>query len=314
MSTNSEVTYSCEDYAQSANTLFHFMSNSDYLKQILINKAIVPRYCIENIEYLNISNDSGIFKEVAILQKCFCDIPFHKLTEEFELSGVGMEFNSLSEEEKLVLKKNNTHPEYYGKYAIALSKMWGENRNLQPIHYLNDKSLYTSEFNSIFNMGMNDDSILPEYTNDMLNRLAFCKPIRGIMKRTIKNNKTGIRNIEFYKNFHDEKEWRYVPSQKVLEDLGMEKVIANPNMLANRDIIFRINKSLETDKYNELWLKYNYDDIRYIVVPDLYSRKDLINTIINIPEKQFDNQSEAAIQKYILISKILVWEEVRKDW
>lgn len=303
-----------DDYAQSANTLFHFMKKSEYLKSILLKKAIVPRYCIENIEYLNIHIGDISFKEVAILQKCFCDIPFHKLAENFELNGVGEVYNSLNEDEKLNLKKNNTHPDYYGKFAIAFSKSWGESKNLQPIHYLNENSIYTVEFTKLLNSFLGVDNIPEEYVNVILNRLSFIKPLRGIMKRTIKRNNSENVSVEIYKNFHDEKEWRYVPNPTALSAAKIERIIANPNILNLRDGIKNINDNLATEKYRPLWLEYNYDDIRYIVVPDLHSRIDIINTIMDIPDEQFDNQSQILMQKYILISKILVLEEIRKDW
>ncbi len=79
-----------------------------------------------------------------------------------------------------------------------------------------------------------------------------------------------------------------------------------------------INNSIETDRYKQLWLKYDYNDIRYIIVPDSHSRIDLINTIMSIADEQLDEQidtgSPTIIQKYILISKILVLDEIRKDW
>ncbi len=186
MSDNQVVALPYEDYAQSANTLFHFMSKSEYLKSILINRAIVPRYCMENIEYLNIHTDDYIFKEVAILQKCFCDIPFHKLTETFELNGVGEVYNSLNDNEKSIYMKNNTHPEYYGKFAIAFSKGWGESKHLQPVHYLNKDSPYTLEFTKLFNSFLSKENVPEELVIDILNRLSYTKPLRGIMKRTIK--------------------------------------------------------------------------------------------------------------------------------
>lgn len=43
------------DYVQSANVLFHFMEQPQFLISILQKKAIVPRYCRENIEYLNLT-------------------------------------------------------------------------------------------------------------------------------------------------------------------------------------------------------------------------------------------------------------------
>ena len=67
------------DYVQSANTLFHFMKQFGYLRTILSKRAIVPRYCIETMDYLHIKCGENDFSEVAVLQKCFCDIPLHKL-------------------------------------------------------------------------------------------------------------------------------------------------------------------------------------------------------------------------------------------
>lgn len=302
------------DYAQSANTLFHFMSKSEYLKSILINKAIVPRYCIEDIEYLGIHVGKINFREIAILQKCFCDIPFHKLTDNFELKGIGKNYNLLKDEEKIFFTKNNTHPDYYGKYAIAFSKNWGENKNLQPVHYLNEKSLYTIEFSKLLNKVLNTDILPEEYANDIINRLSFIKPLRGIMKKIIKRNKSEDVSIEVYKNFHDEQEWRYIPSYSALSTAKIECIIANPNILNLDNIIENLNDNLTTEQYKSLWLEYNYNDIRYIIVPDLNSRIDIIDTIMAIPDKQFDNQSKILTQRNILISKILVLEEIRKDW
>lgn len=303
-----------DDYAQSANTLFHFMSKSEYLKFILTHKAIVPRYCIENIEYLGIHAGVVAYKEVAVLQKCFCDIPFHKLTDNFELKAAGTNYDSLTNKEKLLLTRNNTHPDYYGKFAVAFSKKWGEDKKLQPVHYLNENSYYTSEFAGLMNRVLGMENISDEYANDIIARLAFIKPLRGVMKRTVRREHSENVSIEFYKNFHDEKEWRYVPAPDVLAAVNMECIIANPNILLLHSGIMNINERLTDEEYRPLWLEYQYDDIRYIIVPDLHARIDIIRTIMNIPDERFDIPSEALLQKYILISKILVLEEIRKDW
>lgn len=97
MLTNKQISYlPYDDYAQSANTLFHFMTKPEYLESILRRKAIIPRYCVETIDYLNIYNGTHSFNEAAILQKCFCDIPFHKLADSFAVNGVGDVYESLS--------------------------------------------------------------------------------------------------------------------------------------------------------------------------------------------------------------------------
>lgn len=56
-----------DDYAQSANTLFHFMTKPEYLNSILLRRAIIPRYCVETIDYLNIHNGTRTFNKAAIL-------------------------------------------------------------------------------------------------------------------------------------------------------------------------------------------------------------------------------------------------------
>ena len=89
-----------EDYAQSANTLFHFVTKDTYLQAALQRRALVPRYCTENIEYLELGGEPYKFSEIQVLQKCFCDIPFHKLADSFNVQGTGASFNSLSPSEK----------------------------------------------------------------------------------------------------------------------------------------------------------------------------------------------------------------------
>ena len=312
MSANDHISYlPYDDYAQSANTLFHFMSKPEYLCDILMRRAIVPRYCVETIDYLNIHNGARIFNKAAILQKCFCDIPFHKLADTFAVNGVGEVFDSLSKDERADLAKNNTHFAYYGEYAVAFSKSWGERKNLQPIHYLNKDSQYAKDFSALFEHIFIDDDIPDEYSQDVINRLAYIKPLRGIMQRRITRSDSSSATVEIYKNFHDEREWRYVPGADILSSLRTECIIANPNLLPFAN---EISKGLENERYKALWLNFSYDDIRYIIVPDIYARIDIIRTIMDLPDSCFENQDDISMQKNVLISKILVLAEIRKDW
>lgn len=300
-----------DDYAQSANTLFHFVTKPEYLKSILERGAIVPRYCIETIDYLNINNGSLAFREVAILQKCFCDIPFHKLADSFSVAGVGEAYESLTPTEKTELEKNNTHFAYYGEYAIAFSKSWGEKQKLQPVHYLNTDSQYTNVFSSLFRMVLSTEELPELYSRDILNRLAFIKPIRGIMKRRVSREDASTITVEIYKNFHDECEWRFVPSEEILAPLKLESIIANPSAIPFQN---EINQELENERFRNLWLSFSYDDIRYVIVPDIAARIDIIQAITNLPEDCFKRKEDIPMQKSILISKILVLAEIRKDW
>lgn len=302
------------DYVQSANTLFHFMGKSTYLIDLLKNRRIVPRYCVEDIGYLNVHAGERLFSKIAVLQKCFCDIPFHKLTDIFEVNGIGENFDSLTDSEKLELANNNSHPDYYGKYAIAFSKRWGESHCLQPVQYVNEESAYTAEFSqTLANVLIAND--LPEiYADDILRRLSYMKPLRGIMSRLFKRKHSTSVRIEMRKNFHDECEWRYVPSIYILAEAKLSCIIANPNIIELVDSISAINQSLASERYRKLWLEFNYDDIRYIIVPDTQARIDIIETILSISDNQFLDPKQAQRERYILISKILVLDEVRKDW
>lgn len=54
MTKGTPFSYAYDDYIQSANMLFHCMKEGRFLESILEKRAIVPRYCIENMKYLNI--------------------------------------------------------------------------------------------------------------------------------------------------------------------------------------------------------------------------------------------------------------------
>ena len=60
----------------SSNVLCNYMKEPAFLDKILINRAIIPRYVMEPLEYLDI-------KELSLIcfpMTCFCDIPFSKVS------------------------------------------------------------------------------------------------------------------------------------------------------------------------------------------------------------------------------------------
>ncbi len=302
------------DYVQSANTLFNFMEKFSYLKDILKYSAIIPRYCVEDIEYLKIKTEEGDFGKIAVLQKCFCDIPFHKLTDSFKIQGSGENFDQLSEIEKIKFSQPISHPDFYGKFGIAFSKKWGEVHNLQPVHYINEGSEYLQKFSAMLNQSLNADDLSDLNADDLMRRLSYLKPLRGSMHRWFKQENGENIDIEVTKNFHDEREWRYIPKSEDLEALKLEAVIANPFVYGSAQQLRDINSGLTQEKYRPIWLPFSYDEIRYIIVPDDQNRLDIIDTIMSIPSERFANPENVMRQRYVLISKILVLEEMRKDW
>ena len=92
---------------------------------------------------------------------------------------------------------------------------------------------------------------------------------------------------------------------------NMGIVIANPNIVNNQDMINSLNDQVKQNKYASL--NFNYDDINYIIVPNNEKRMDIINFIRNLSSSCFERQNEDA-QKCLLISKILVLDEIEKDF
>ncbi|CAK6472698.1 hypothetical protein BFRIG_01891 [Peribacillus frigoritolerans] len=250
---------------QSANVLFKFMGQLDYLKEIIKNKAIIPRYYEEKIDYLNIED----LDKVAFPMSCFCDIHLNKLV---------------------------SHMSNYGQYGIGLSKQWGIRQGIQPIHYINQHSELRKDFSKVFANALETTSKgeFTLYNNYLLHDLFFMKPLDGQMFR---DNRYETRN------FHDEKEWRFIPNFNGIEtDLPM--VIDQEQM--NYKSYNAYSQGIR--KRPELWLNFSYDAIKHIIVSDQNDREELIDYIIEHQIGENDNE------RYILFSKILVFNELREDW
>lgn len=251
---------------QSANVLFKFMGELRFLKEIIENKAIIPRYYEEVIDYLRIDG----LEKIVFPMVCFCDINLSKL---------------------------DNHVQFYGKFGIALNKKWGIRKGVQCINYINKNSNTRKDFSYLFARALNnlDESKFDEYNNYLFGSLLFMKPLVGKMPRNGK-----YRN----KNFTDEKEWRYIP--KIQDDDKIQLII--PQDYAGDENVHNMY-SEGMKKLRHLWLTFNYDDIEYIMVETKSDRKDFIDFIMNNESINCDT-----IKKYELISKIIVYNVVRKDW
>ena len=293
-----------EEYVQSANTLFHFMKERQFLTDILNRKALVPRYCNENIPYLDIEIAGKKIDKISILQKCFCDMHFHKLSEKNKIKVV--DDDEITDEEKEHIQNSSSHTDFYGVYAVAFSKRWGEEKGLQPIVYVNSESDYTKTLKDYLKESLRAEKLNDVSYNYILSTLGHIKPIRGEMERITDSGKI----VKVIKNFHDEKEWRYVPRQEELIRNNLQNIIVSENVLKKRSTI---NRELQNIEYQNIWLRFEYEDIKYIIVPNRTERIELIKFINLLPDNNF-RDDDGEIDKDILISRILVLEEIRGDW
>jgi hypothetical protein len=120
------------------------------------------------------------------------------------------------------------------------------------------------------------------------------KPLSGQM---MTNNEYEIRN------FHDEKEWRFIPNFKGVEtDLPM--VIDQEQMNFKSYNTY----SMGITKKPELWLKFELENIKHIIVDNQEDRNELLDFLIE------NKIGETEKDRYILFSKVIVFNDLREDW
>lgn len=230
-------------WGNSANVLCNYMKEPEYLEMILQNKAIIPRYVIEPLEYLGIP---GVNK-IAFPMTCFCDIPFAKAA---------------------------THMFNYGRYGIALDKQTVIDKfKVQPIHYINERSPLAADFREAFSKcfqkPMPVDAPI-ELIDYLLSTLMYMKPIKGM---------TEINGENKMYVFQDECEWRYIPTDDFPRELEGHLVLKQKEATQKgRDAY-----SSALKKHKETWMQFEWTDIKYLIVPDEPALSRLINTIKELP-------------------------------
>lgn len=250
-----------------ADTLFTFTTELEYLITTIRNKMISPRYCEEDIRYLRIPK----IKKMAYPMKCFCDINLHRL---------------------------NVHLEWYGYYGLAFSKEWGMKNGIQPMQYINPDSALRKDFSSAFSSALNlsiekETNAQLKMKSFLLHEMMYYKPYEG----KIKNRNTGkVEN----KCFTDECEWRFIPD---VTKVGFRQAYYGKDIF-NEGILRDISNSMEG--IEEISLKYEYVDIKYIIVK---SKTDLKTLADEIVLWKLDDEI-----KYQLISKIIVWDDSKEDF
>lgn len=61
-------------------TLFRFIKEMKFLKDILRGKAFLPRYCMEDLAWRGPLPD-GSSSDLAYPMTCFCDIPLSRISD-----------------------------------------------------------------------------------------------------------------------------------------------------------------------------------------------------------------------------------------
>ncbi|WP_225419655.1 abortive phage resistance protein AbiGI [Lapidilactobacillus wuchangensis] len=264
----------------SANALFNFMGKYDFLEMALLHMCFFPRYYPENIKYLNLKVDGQEIDEWYIPMTCFCDIPLHQIAHHAVGNG-----------------KNG-----YGKFGIALQKDFGIKNNIMPVHYLNTDDNETADLRLAIDTAVNmlgtenGNEKMLNLANYLFDYICMVKPLKGIMQKDGKN---------INKNFYEEHEWRYVPS---LMGGDLPTILYKHDEITMETSNHLYTNSLAFSKNGPL--NFDVDDIRYLFVDTLENRDRIIRFI---REKQRGKRL-SKMKKDVLISKILVYDELREDW
>ncbi|EJZ8715604.1 hypothetical protein OIW62_002856 [Enterococcus faecalis] len=106
------------------------------------------------------------------------------------------------------------------------------------------------------------------------------------------------------KNFHDEREWRFLPD---LSQVSMEDFINDATMpkKMSPNILKEMSNALTVEDSTHLNL--TVDSIKYIFVKNLNDRKRILNVIKDTFEDDLDNA-------LIMSSKVIVYDQIVGDW
>ncbi|MBF2481959.1 hypothetical protein IA817_11625 [Listeria seeligeri] len=269
----------CYDYHQSANTLFRFMSELDYLLPSLTELSLLPRYVLENVEYLKLEYKGQQVKWLLIPMLCFCDINLHKLS--MHVDG---------------LFGNN---DGYGEYGLGLDKKWCEEKGLQPVSYLNGKASQTEMLRLVFNQGLDliDKGKLDESNEDLydfiITQVSQSKPLWGKMRK-------GTDEVQ--KNFHDEREWRFIPNLEDSTSPEFLNDVTTPG-ITNLKVRQDLSNALQAEK--DTHLELGIDIIKYIFVKNS-GDKERVLTLLD------DNFSRKEALE--MATKIVIYNQIVKDW
>lgn len=198
-------------------------------------------------------------RKICFPMTCFCDIPFSRVAN---------------------------HMSHYGEYGIALDKNAVLKKyRVQPIHYINGNSPLADDFREAFQLSVQgnhsgEPHILSSY---LLSTLMYMKPIWGL-----EPDRNGDKKEYVYQ---DECEWRYIPSDNFPSEL---------HLILRQSETTEKGKNTYSDvlkRHDECWLKFDWTEVRYIIVPDEVSVRNTISVI-----RSLGNMEDS--EKDMLVSKI----------
>lgn len=190
------------------------------------------------------------------------------------------------------LSDSNQHFETYGRYGIGLSKQWAVKNGVNPVIYVDEQSLIAASIYELIKERRSKESNLTDkQKREILQIKSYAKNYSGPLKRD------GV-NISKYK-FYDEREWRLVPDKETLHN--------NKFSIGLR--YYNKNKEKYNNKLKDCRLKFEANDISYIIVSHTSEIPDMIDFIITEYSKRCEKDELG-----VLFSKICSTEQIITDY
>ena len=253
----------------SANTLFHFTSTRENLLNILRNN-FVPHYSLEDLTLTTRVPPTQITSAFPMV--CFCDIPLSQIAN---------------------------HVDHYGRYAIGLTKDWGQSSGVSPVHYYRPNSLAAGAVNGMYGTLKQylspSDSFTSELAQDLIYITFFMKAYEGSLARPWAT----FENVRFY----DEREWRYVPPfdrfhSSVAPFQLDDEQFRNPEFLRRAHDYLALHAPLRFEP------KY----IRYLIVAREDEILQFMTEVLEVKNRFLDDE------KRLLTTRIVSMEQVFQDY
>jgi hypothetical protein len=245
--------------AISTNSIIHYTDTFKKLEGIL-KEGFAIKYCSEKLKV-----HGGVGSQAAHPMISFCDIP---LSQSFK------------------------HFDAYGKYGIGLTKEWAYKLGINPVLYLEEKSIISRTISSLLEDRRSKASNLTEdQKSNILKIKSFSKNYSGPLKR---------KNVDEdnYK-FYDEREWRLVPDREDINDEPLSISLAH----------FTKNKDIYNDAISTIRFRFLPIDVSYIIV----DKTDEISEIINLLRLEYYGKYTQK-EMDMLFSKIVSTEQILSDY
>lgn len=191
------------------------------------------------------------------------------------------------------LSQTATHIKHYGKFGIGISKNWANKiTELSTVIYTRRNSILYKKVLSILKKHHSGD----ELSTEECFLLSRVKKYSGNTYCCQNGKRELVKNVKFY----DEREWRFIPTNLVSQDIIVEtNQNQNENQIAG-----------DNDKTKGI-PTFEYDDIRYLIVKDDSERIKLIDFIDNELKSKSKTKKK---EKTLLKSKILTVKQIEEDF